>query len=148
MLLEKSILLSCFLVALGSFPQQGVEQRVKGCWSVQLGEWKPEMPYGADTIFVTPPAKIELQDKYYYGQVGTRWSVLPSNEAKPSIHSVAFFQPIGTDSIAIIWSTGFSGLSLHLAIGQDTLKGIAITFWDFDRPQQTADAILVRMKCH
>jgi len=148
MALKHFILLCSICLALGSFSGQTVEQRVKGCWAIQLGEWQPKTVYGNDSIYVTPPAKIELQDKYYYDYPGNRWNVLPANDAQPSVHNIVFFQPIGTDSIAIVWSTGYSGLSMRLAISQDTLRGTAATFWDFDRPQQTATVLLVRIECH
>ena len=148
MLLKQSIFLSSIILALASFSGQTVEQRVKGCWVVQLGEWQPKTVFDKDSIYVTPPAKIELQDRYYYGVAGNRWNVLPANGAMPSVHHIVFFQSIGTDSIAIVWSTGYSGLSMRLAISQDTLRGTATTFWDFDRPQQTANVLLTRIECH
>ena len=144
---KKFILLPILFLAIASLPQHTVEHRVLGCWIVQLGQWQPTMAYEADSIFVTPPAKIEFKEEG--GQEGRyRWPVLPANGAEPSIHNIAYFQAIGTDSLMIVWSTGYSGLFMRLAVAEDTLRGTAKTFWDFDRPQQTASVILVRIDCH
>jgi len=129
--------------------QDSLVQAVAGCWAVSMAPWRPKMAIDADSIYSTPPARIELQTSR-----GTRmfedrgWLVRPAPGVAPSIHGFAYFQPLGGDSIRIAWSTGFSGLTMRLVARQDTLRGTAQTFWDFGRRPQTADVLLVRVPCH
>jgi hypothetical protein len=106
------------------------------------------MNLGEDTIFSTPPGRIELQ-----AHRGTRsferrgWIVRPARGTERSVHSFSFFTVTSSDSIQVVWTTGFSGLTMDLAAARDTLRGQAHTFWDFGRPSQSADATLIRVSC-
>ena len=55
---------------------------------------------------------------------------------------------IWAGSVRLVWSTGFSGLTMLLQPRGDTLEGIARTFWDFNRPTQTAAVIATRVSCN
>ena len=129
--------------------QDSPVQMVAGCWAVSMAPWRPTMNIVGDNIYSRPPAKIELQARR-----GTRvfeehgWLVRPAPGTTPSIHDFSYFEGLGHDSIRVVWSTGFSGLTMRLAVGQDTLRGAAQTFWDFGRPPQAAEVLLARVPCH
>ncbi len=106
------------------------------------------MDLGEDTIFSTPPSRIEvLPTKGAKGFESRGWRVVPAPGTTRSVHGFAYLTPLKADSVRIAWSTGFSGLTLRLAIKGDSLGGQAETFWDFDRPHQTANATLTRVAC-
>jgi len=123
-------------------------ESVVGCWQVSIGRWEPNMSIGEDTIFSWPPRSIELQ-----AVKGTRtfedhgWLVRPAPGVRPSVHDFSFFETRGSDSIDVVWTTGFSGLTMRLGRVGDTLRGQARTFWDFPRTAQTAEVLLARISC-
>jgi len=122
------------------------------CFDLRLGPWKPNLGLGEDTIFSTPPKTVRFSRVTsfgfgsYNGQLSFR--VLPANGARMSVHGPGFWTPIrGTDSVSMVWTTGFSGLTMKLAAAGDTLRGVAETFWDFPRPEQTSRVTGIRMPC-
>ena len=55
------------------------------------------------------------------------------------------------DSLFVIWSTGFVGVGLELAVHGDTLLGTASTFHDYhasgEPPDPTATVVAIRQAC-
>lgn len=122
------------------------------CFDLSLAPWKPNLGLGEDTIFSTPPITVRFSrvKSFGFGSYNGRLSfrVLPTNGAKMSVHGPGFWTPIrGTDSLSIVWTTGFSGLTMKLAVTRDTLRGVAETFWDFPRPEQTSQVTGIRTLC-
>jgi hypothetical protein len=128
--------------------QESFPRGVGGCWAVRLGSWDPPMSIGADTVYSTPPLRIEVQEAKGTEAFESRgWRVRPAPGTKPSVHRFAYLMPLTADSVRIAWTTGFSGVTMRLAMRVDTLTGRAETFWDFGRPTQSADAVLTRIAC-
>ena len=129
--------------------QDSLPKGVAGCWAVSLGLWQPRMNLGEDTIYSTPPSRIEIvPTKGTEGFERRGWRVVPAPGTNRSVHRFAYMMPLTTDSVRIAWTTGFSGLTMRLEVKGDSLRGKAQTFWDFDRAHQTADATLTRVACH
>ena len=119
-----------------------------GCWEISLQPWHPPMRLAEDTIYSTPPKAIEIQGVRGTEAFETRgWRVRTAPGVPLGVHSFSFVAPLSPDSVRIIWTTGFSGLTMLLELRGDTVRGQAETFWDFDRPHQTADAMLTRVPC-
>ena len=122
------------------------------CFDLSLAGWKPSLGLGEDTIFSTPPTTVRFSrvKSFGFGSYNGRLSfrVLPANGASMSVHGPGYWTPIrGTDSVSIVWTTGFSGLTMKLAVARDTLHGVAQTFWDFPRPPQTSQVTGRRVVC-
>jgi hypothetical protein len=74
----------------------------------------------------------------------------PSNGSRTTVHGNALWMPTsGGAGIHIVWSTGFSGLTMDLDVKDEGafLEGEAKTFWDFPREVQTARIRAKRVDC-
>jgi HEAT repeat protein len=118
---------------------------VDRCYELSLAPWTPRLDIGVDTIYSTPPMIVRFTRVYndWFAEEGKlSFRVLPANRADMSVHGPGFWTPVTKkDSVSIVWSTGFSGLTMKLAVAADSLRGQAETFWDFPRPQQTAQVM-------
>ena len=124
-------------------------EAIQGCYDLTLSPWIPDMKLGEDEVFVTPPTRIQLfATKGTEGWEKEGYIVRPAPGVKPSIHRGAYWLPKGAKSIQIVWTTGFSGLEMHLKTSDaEVLRGKAVTFWDFGRKKQTAEVIARRVEC-
>jgi len=123
-----------------------------GCYRLQLAKWEPTMDIGEDTIFSTPPSVVffsRLKNEWFAsGRGNVSYRILPTNGAHLTVHGPGYWTPAArVDSVSIVWTTGFSGLTMSLAVTPDTLSGSAQTFWDFGRTRQTARVLGVRVAC-
>lgn len=105
------------------------------CYDLLLGPWHPPLRLGADSLEIAPPSRIRL-DTTRGQDFGDGFLITTPSVAMPSKHRFAFWKPVGQDSLAMSWSTGFSGFSLRARITPDGLRGRAETFWDFSRTIQ------------
>ena len=129
-------------------PQDSLPRALIGCWTVSLEAWRPVMRLGADTIFSTPPKTIEIpavRGTASFEAGG--WIVRPAPGVRPSIHRFSYLVFVAPDSVRIVWTTGFSGLTMRLGLKGGSLRGTAETFWDFGRPPQVAQATLTHARC-
>lgn len=129
-------------------PPPGPSAAAAGCWALALGPWSPA---AALSPAYSPPPRMVLDT--------VRAPELPWEEAlqvrpmpgvPPTRHDVAYWMPVGSDSVRVVWSTGFDGVALHLAVRGDTLRGRAVEFSDARDPEQpgpTAAAAAVRISC-
>jgi len=122
---------------------------LQGCYALTMSPWFPEMKLGDDEALVTPPARIQLlAQKGTEGSETGGYLVRPAPGVKPSVHSDSYWVPKGRKSIKIIWTTGYSGLTMDLKTSDDeVLRGKASTFWDFNRRKQTAEVVAHRVDC-
>jgi hypothetical protein len=117
------------------------------CYQVVLGKWEPTLELREDSIFVIPPMRIELKRELGSSAFEKHgWLVRPAPGVPASVHRFSYFRLVG-DSLSLVWTTGFSGLTMKVAIASDTMHGQAHSFWDFDRRKQTAVVRLVRNSC-
>lgn len=121
-------------------------QRFAGCYDTHLGSWSGPLPSGVDDVAITPPAQFQLDT---VAVSPSRFVVLPARLGGGRM--TASWVLRGADSILVIWSTGFVGVSLALAVHQDSLIGRATTHHDAIRigepPDPSAPIIATRRVC-
>ncbi len=120
------------LTSLPPLPVSAQEDRFTGCYDLHLGEWRPPAP-GADSTYFAVPARVRLSTDPGRGIFGQphEFAVDVVPGAMPGMHRYAWWRPIEEDRIAIVWSTGFTGVAAELAMmAGDTLRGEGVTFTD------------------
>lgn len=131
-------------------PVHGAAQdSLTGCYDLELGPWTSDIPSESDSLYVTPPPRIRLDSAQGRG-LGDRpqnFALTPAPGALPSLHRYSWWKWTSPDSIELAWTTGLSGLRMHLAVEGSVLSGIAETFWDFTRERQRAQAVATPVAC-
>lgn len=126
-------------------------EAIQGCYELALSSWRPNLDLGEDTVFITPPHRIQLfaEKERQASELGLEWYVVKAAPGvKPSIHSHSYWIPKSSQSIKIVWTTtGLSGLAMYLKIDGSDLRGTAKTFWHFTRERQTADVVARKADC-
>jgi hypothetical protein len=135
-------------VSPGTAQVPSTQYRVAGCYSVSMGRWRPWRWLGNDAVLFRPPAKIELKTDTGVAQFerGHRL-VRPAPGALPSFHRFAYYLPAGPDSVQIVFTTGFDGLTMRLQVSAAALVGSAETFTDDSRSPLRAPVRLTRERC-
>lgn len=117
-----------------------------GCYELHLGRWWP-WGMGEDTQFATPPQRVELQLQHGtdgFEQNGLLIRTIPSGTAS---HRGSFWLPQDRGGVDLIWTSGFSGVSLRLNRHGKELRGWAHAFFDFPRPPHIARAAARPIAC-
>ena len=117
-----------------------------GCYEIRLGAWTPALNLGADTVYVRPPRRIVLE---------TLPATTPSDPSSLRVRPVldtpgpdkAGWLALGADSLRISWTTGLNGLTMRVRLENETLSGVATTFWNFDRTSQQSKVTGTRIAC-
>ena len=117
-----------------------------GCYELRLSKWSPAIPLGKDEIFVTPPARIALTTTPDHTWDEHGLSATPTDKANRWIGTHSYWTS-DAHEVHIVWTTGFSGLTMDLEAQGSNLVGTAQTFWDFPRPQQTSHVTATRIPC-
>jgi hypothetical protein len=121
-------------------------EQVIGCYELGVLKWPHDL--GEDNVFITPPVRIEIMpEKGSKGFEVNGYLVRPAPGVSPSIHRASYWRPTGKTTIEIVWTTGFSGLSMKLHVEREALKGKAKPFWDFPRWGQTAHVLAHKIDC-
>jgi hypothetical protein len=129
-------------------PELVKPENIQGCYELTLSAWRPNLNLGEDAVFVTPPHRIQLfAERGTQGWESEGFVVKPAPGLAPSIHRGSYWSPKNSQSIEIVWTTGFSGLAMILKIEGTDLRGEARSFWDFPRRQQKADIAARRVEC-
>lgn len=129
-------------------PQFVAPESIEGCYELALSDWQPNLKLGEDVIFITPPHRIQLfAEPGKEGWESNGYIVKPAPGVRASIHRGAWWLPKGPTTIEIVWTTGFSGLSMSLKLEGSELRGKAFSSWDFDRTKQTAEVVARRVDC-
>jgi hypothetical protein len=117
-----------------------------GCYELQLGRWWP-WGMGEDTQFATPPQRVELQLQHGtdgFEQNGLLIRTIPLGTAS---RRASFWLPQDRNSVDLIWTSGFSGVSLRLARHGKELRGWAHAHFDFPRPPHMAHVTARPIAC-
>jgi hypothetical protein len=105
-----------------------------GCYELLLGRWWP-WSFGGDTIYVTPPTRIELLPEpgtKGFEQNGLIIRAIPPQKPDPTVHPVSsYWQIESTTQVDLIWTNGFSGVTLKLEKHGTELRGWAHPHFDF-----------------
>ena len=122
--------------------------QVSGCYQLQIGAWQPALKLDRDVEFITPPDRVNLKldaAEHSWRKVGLLVRQAPGSRG--SIHTSGEWSVSKNVRVEILWSTGFSGLTMELANAPGGLHGSAKTFWDFPRPTQRATVEAKRVSC-
>ena len=121
------------------------------CYRLFRSAWGSPLDRSGDSIFTTSPEIIR------FGLVkNPRWSasgrpymqVTAANGNRETVDGPGVWRPyVKADSLEIVWSNGFSGVSMSLAVKGDSLSGAAKTFWDFPRPSDSSPVTGIRVSC-
>jgi hypothetical protein len=122
---------------------------VLGCFAVVVSRWEPPMSRAGDSVFVETPTRIRLlPDIGVDGLERNGFLVRNVGGGQVTKYRYSYFRAIQGDSIELVWSTGFYGITMRVATGgRDTLTGLAHTFSDFDGQPQQAPVKLLRQRC-
>jgi hypothetical protein len=113
------------------------------CFDVSLGTWAPALP----ELLPPVPATIRLTDSLgVEGLESGRMQVLAVPAASES-YRWSWWDRRGGDSVRVVFSTGFTGVTLHLVRRGDDLEGSASAFFDFTSESPEATAQLTRTGC-
>jgi hypothetical protein len=104
-----------------------------GCYELRLGRWWP-WSFGGDTIFVTPPRRIRLlpsrgTNGFEEDQFLIR--AIPDTKASiPARGGASFWQPKSDEQVDLVWTDGFTGVTLSLEEQGNELHGWAHPHFD------------------
>jgi hypothetical protein len=117
-----------------------------GCYDLRLARWWP-WAMGKDTALVTPPERIQLElergnrsfekDKLLIRQIPLQ------KESRRS----SYWLPEDKNEVLLIWTDGFSGVSLRLTRNGNKLHGWAHAHFDFPRPPHVAHVTAELISC-
>jgi hypothetical protein len=119
---------------------------LRGCWAITVGTFTGSpidsgMTTLPDTIRLdTLPGPVDFAG-YRYG-----WRVEAVPITPTTIHGVGSFVKAGTDSVALSFTSGFTGLAILVANGATEMKGGA-TLWTDYGGSQRAPIALRRIQC-
>ena len=105
-----------------------------GCYELSLGKWWP-WDFGEDTVFVTPPTRIELLPEH--GTVGFETNgfkirtISPHSNVSPGHPMSSFWEIKSRTKVHLTWTNGFSGVDLDLKKHGTELRGRAHPHFDF-----------------
>lgn len=120
-----------------------------GCWELELGEtWVPDFSERENDIESrTPPQRFNLSE--FPECLGEGWfRILPVRGTPPTTHPFAYWEPIGQDSVKLVWAGFFGGVYLRLEVRGDGLYGRAYTYDDLvDSPTHHTSAVARRIRC-
>jgi hypothetical protein len=106
----------------------------EGCYELKLGRWWP-WSFGEDTQFVIPPSKIRLlsiKDTVGFEENGYLIRRIPPTQGSTSGRRQFSYWQVKSDShVELIWTNGFSGVTLGLEKHGDELRGWAHPHFDF-----------------
>ena len=125
-------------------------RRIAGCYDTHMGSWSGPLPATGWPAAHTPPAHFQL-DSLPVNAGSQSWLAVRPVSLVDVKRLPAMWSLRGTDSIIVVWSTGFVGVTLHLAVHQDSLIGRATTFHDAqiigEPPDPSAPIIATRRAC-
>jgi hypothetical protein len=145
-------------LVLGLVPPSALNQRLTNaiqapptCYDIRLGDWTPRLKLGEDTAYVLPPRRISVapnETGAWRPLVELAHDVRAVVPRPGSQHRRGYWRTLPADSAEVVFTTGFSGVRFFVHRDGDNWRGVAETFWDFDRPSQHAPVTLTRASCH
>lgn len=117
-------------------PTQGENQTASftGCYELVLGKWWP-WSFGEDTIYVTPPTRIELlpePGKDGFEKYGFAIRAIPPQKRDSTFRPVySYWQIESVTQVDLVWTNGLSGVTLKLEKHGTELRGWAHPHFDF-----------------
>jgi len=129
-------------------PSLAQDMQWVGCYEVERGGWD-RARVGEDRSQFEPPRFIRLHSEFAESRLAAgRWLVEPAMVSYR--HAPGSWAPLADDSLSIIWTTGFTGASMRLAMSGDSLLGTVTAFSD-DKiagvPDPSAPVVLRPRRC-
>ncbi len=104
-----------------------------GCYELVLGRWWP-WSFGEDTIYVTPPTRIELLPEpgtKRFEKNGFLIRAISFQEGTPSGRGgPSYWHVKSSNQVDLVWTDGFTGVTLTLEKHGDELRGWAHPHFD------------------
>jgi hypothetical protein len=104
-----------------------------GCYQLTIGKWWP-WAFGEDTKYVTPLSRIRLLSEHGtkgFEQDGFLLRTIPRKEEAPAgSRESSYWLARSTNQIYLIWTDGFTGVTLMLEKKGDELSGWAYPHFD------------------
>lgn len=114
-------------------PSEKEMESYAGCYQLTMGRWWP-WSFGEDTEFVTPPHRVELtldQGTEGWGKDHLLIRVAPAQKNKVSGgRGASFWEVQPNNRINLIWTDGFTGVTLTLGKHRSMLRGWAHPHFD------------------
>jgi hypothetical protein len=105
-----------------------------GCYELELGHWWPWSFSDGEEHYVIPPSKIQLlatrgTDGFEHDKL-----LIRSLSEAPMLHvghrRASFWQITSSDAIKLVWTDGFTGVSINLSRHGNGLEGWAHPHFD------------------
>lgn len=115
---------------LSATPVTAQQSTLASCYDLAIGPWPDGSHIEGDSLTFAPPPRVMMDTlSTYRGPVSAGMVLREAPGTIPSVHPFSYWQ-LNRDSVDLVWSTGFAGLSARLAISADSLHGIVRTFSD------------------
>ncbi len=115
-----------------------------GCYSLTLGTWSAELP----EPLPEPPGKLQLTDSLGTIVLENGRRVVRSMPAGSiKAYPFQFWEPREQGDVLVIFSNGFTGMTMDLAPAVGGLSGTARAFFDFGTFDVRASVQLARASC-
>lgn len=141
-----------FLAALAEAQDPQFGTLTRGCYRLQLGEWSDPFASGMPSLHIPPEIiRFDTTEVTFPRRAPSRRYQLHPNVAAIAA-SRRPWDPAWTrtapDSVHLLWTTGFSGVMLDLAVRGDSLFGRATARYDVvGPPVPRAQVIGWRVAC-
>ena len=127
---------------------QSVEAAAKnlaGCYHVHLGRWWP-WGMGEDSKYATPPSEIQLrlERTRLFGKDELLIRRIPPAQ---DLRGYAFWVPRANGQALLVWSNGFSGVSINVTKNSRDLRGWAHAHFDYPGLPHVAHVVAKPMPC-
>ncbi len=103
-----------------------------GCYQLQMDRWWP-WSMGEDTQFATPPSKFQLTLQRGTARFERDNLLIRQIPDSGPSRRAAYWMLAGPDVAALIWSDGFSGVSINFRKNGNELRGWAHAHFDSPR---------------
>jgi hypothetical protein len=104
-----------------------------GCYQLTLGRWWP-WGFGEKNSYVTPPSRVELLSEHGargFEQDGFLLRAVPREQEAPAGNrESSYWRVRSINQIDLIWTDGFTGVTLKLEKNGDELSGWAHPHFD------------------
>ncbi len=115
-----------------------------GCYSLTLGTWSADLP----EPLPAPPSKLQLTDSLGTNILENGRRVVRSMPPGSSkAYPFQFWDPREQGDVLVIFSNGFTGMTMDLARAAGGLSGTARAFFDFGTFDVSAPVQLARASC-
>jgi hypothetical protein len=151
-----ALILSLSLADRGSAQEPKSAEKVHwaiGCYVVEMGAWTSEIEMGLDSVFLTPPGVLFLDTTSVEVPLAPP-DLPPALRVVPLVpwagapYLAGSWRPITSyEGVSLNWTNGFSGFFVNAERRGEDLEGVAQSYWDFPREDQTAEIRLRRIPC-